>query len=125
MGNTAPSVSSNGAAATMAGTGGTGLRSAGPRGPIQPPNLLSRGEPCRGFYPAAADADHGEVRVVVDVESDGLAHGSTVLAEVPSRQGFATAARACVARLRFRPARDAAGGAVPGRAVLALRFDRS
>lgn len=109
--------------ATSSGQGAAGVAGAQP--PVSPPSLVAFGDPCRGFYPAVANADHGEVRVVVRVDRDGSTHDSEIVAEMPSRQGFASAARACVARLRFRPARDALGGAVPGRAVLALSFDRS
>jgi outer membrane biosynthesis protein TonB len=105
--------------------GRAGVGSAAPHAPTRPPGLLAFGDPCHGFYPAAAKADHGEVRVVVRVERDGRTLGSEVIAEVPARQGFAAAARSCVSRLRFRPARDAEGGTVPGRAVLALSFDRT
>jgi protein TonB len=115
-----------GAAAAMAGGGGSGGADAAvPDKPSFPPGLMAVGNPCRGFYPAAADVDHGEVRVVVRVGRDGTTRGSDVVEEVPSRQGFGPAARACVARLRFRPARDAGGDAIPGQALLALSFDRS
>jgi outer membrane biosynthesis protein TonB len=114
-----------GSLAGTAGGGGSGGGSATSEKPSFPPGLMAFGDPCRGYYPSAADVDHGEVRVVVRVGSDGSTRGSEVVAEVPARQGFGPAARACVSRLRFRPARDAWGGAIPGRAVLALSFDRS
>lgn len=104
---------------------GAGLVGVATLAAAHPPGLMALGDPCRGFYPSNANADHGEVRVVVRVGLDGNAAESHVVTEAPVQQGFASAARACVARLRFRPARDVRGNAVPGQAVLALSFDRS
>jgi TonB family protein len=107
------------------GAGGPGSGAAPSNRPALAPGLMAFGDPCRGFYPSVADVDHGEVRVVVRVDRDGSTRGSEVVAEAPAHQGFGPAARACVSRLRFRPARDSEGGAIPGQAVLALSFDRS
>lgn len=115
-----------GASGSAAGRGAGAGHGAGAGGAIgHPPGLVVLGDPCRGYYPAAAAVDHGEVRLVVQVSSDGHADTSQVVTELPASQGFAGAARECAKRLRFRPARDAAGLAIPGRAVLALSFNRS
>jgi hypothetical protein len=48
-----------------------------------------------------------------------------VLTELPGGQDFGSAARACAAALRFAPALDGLGIAVPGDARLELSFHRS
>lgn len=89
------------------------------------PSLLSSGNPCRGFFPAAAAIDHAAVRISVEVDSAGHARASRVLAESPGGQHFRQAAQACAAALRFAPAADLDGSPIAGVAKLELRFDRS
>jgi hypothetical protein len=101
-----------------------GSRPSLPAAPKHAPGLLAFTDPCRGYYPSGAAAEHGEVQLVVEVSAEGYTGTSHVTVESPSLQGFANAARACAKRLRFRPARDEEGVAIPGRAVLALSFDR-
>jgi len=121
-GDASAAVGGQGAGATGSAVGAEAETSATA---VQPPGLVGWGDPCRGIYPSSAQADHGEVQVLVRVGPDGNTRGCSVVNEAPLRQGFASAARACVERLRFRPARSVGGAAVPGQAVLALRFDRS
>lgn len=109
----------------MAGGGAHGAGHAGAGAPLHGPGLLSRGEPCAGYFPASADAASGVVRVVVQVDESGHARPQDVLLEYPVGEGFAEAARACAEHLRFAPARDGRGAAVPGRAKLELRFRRT
>lgn len=92
--------------------------------PLRGPGLIAAGDPCAGYFPAGAAGERGVVRVVVRVDAHGHARAERVLFEAPQEEGFADAARACAARLRFTPAVDARGVAVPGRAKLELRFRR-
>lgn len=87
------------------------------------PGLLATRSPCAGYFPRQARAEQGEVKIEVEVDPSGRTRASTVLAEHPRDQGFASAARACAARLRFAPALSA-GAPVSGRATLRLTFRR-
>jgi hypothetical protein len=86
--------------------------------------LLGAGNPCADLFPYAARSDSGSVAVALDVASSGRADESYIVEETPRGQGFAMAARHCVGRLRFSPARDATGQAVASRSVVRLRFER-
>jgi Gram-negative bacterial TonB protein C-terminal len=81
--------------------------------------------PCGGYFPASAKADHGRVRVHVRVDQAGRASVTRVLTELPGGQDFGSAARACAAALRFAPATDQLGTPVAGDAKLELSFHRS
>jgi hypothetical protein len=87
--------------------------------------LLAGGAPCSGFFPHAAEDDAGAVTVVVEVTSRGAPGRARVVAESPSGQGFAAAARACASRLAFEPATDALGAPTAAESVLKLRFARN
>jgi hypothetical protein len=102
------------------GTNGSGAAGGAAHGP----GLLAFDSPCAGYFPAHANADHGEVQLSVDVDARGQARASTVLIEQPLHQGFGSAARACARQLHFAPAITDSGAAVPGHAKLKLRFDR-
>jgi TonB family protein len=65
------------------------------------------------------------VRIHVQVDATGRAQLSRVLIEAPTSQGFGAAAAACATRLRFLPAIDGGGAAVPSEARLELLFERS
>jgi TonB family protein len=88
------------------------------------PGLVAIGSPCSSFFPADADDDQGEVQIDVSVDAEGHTRASNVLIEAPRGQGFGNAARACVRRLHFAPARAAGGAPVAGHATLKLRFKR-
>jgi protein TonB len=68
-------------------------------------------------YPASAlrAGEQGTVRVGLDISPEGRVTACTVTASSRSATLDATACRILRARARFRPARDAAGTAVPGR----------
>jgi TonB family protein len=101
-------------------------RATGSRAALRrPPLLASSAAPCRGYFPVRAAAKHGVVRIHVRVDATGRAQLSHVLIEAPSSQGFGAAAAACAARLRFSPAIDGDGAAVPSEAKLELLFERS
>lgn len=125
-----PPATSTGQAARQAGSGdaatggpGTGAPTAG-GAPLRRPGLIAFGDPCAGYFPAGAAGERGVVQVVVRVDAHGHARAERVLLEAPRDEGFAAAARACAARLRFTPALDARGVAVPGQAKLELHFRR-
>ena len=109
-------------AASAASTGASGQGLVASR-PVRRPRLLAGS--CDGFFPPRAQAAHGEVEVTVRVDATGHAELGAVLKVAPSGDGFARAARACVSKLRFSPARDASGSATLGEAKLRLRFDRA
>jgi hypothetical protein len=89
------------------------------------PSLIAAGNPCRGYFPSTARADHGRVQIRVGVDVTGHASDSQILIESPVGQEFGSAARACAAALRFEPAADGLGAPIAGVAKLELRFDRS
>jgi hypothetical protein len=89
------------------------------------PTLLAVRNPCSGYFPSSASADHAEVRITVSVDAAGHAHAREILVERPVGQEFGRAAAACAAALRFVPALDELGTPVDGDAKLELHFDRS
>ena len=95
------------------------------RGTGTRPRLVLGGDPCASYFPVSAGVDDGDVWVRIRVDAAGHADQARVLAESPRGHGFGPAARACVDRLRFRPASDPHGLAVAGEATLALHFHRS
>lgn len=111
------------AAAALGGVGSLSGQAA--LGNARKPGLLATRNPCSGFFPAAARADHGAVQLSVEVDATGHTRAARVLAETPVGQQFGRAARACAAALRFVPAADGMGVPVAGAARLELRFSRS
>jgi hypothetical protein len=92
---------------------------------VRRPGLLAQRNPCSGYFPVRANADHGQVQLSVHVDAAGHARADRLLLESPRGQGFGQAARACASALHFAPAVDAHGMPVKGVAKLELRFDRS
>lgn len=99
-------------------TGGTAI--AGP----QAARLLTTGDPCAGYFPAASPVSKGTVKVRVDVDARGLVTRSAVLLVTPERSGLFQAAIACASRLRFSAAKSSEGRPVAGQATLSLNFER-
>ena len=114
-----------GAAAPLAAADLGGGHASHSQTAVRRPALLTVAAPCRGYFPARAAAKQGVVRISVRVDANGHSELSRVLIESPSSQGFGTAALACAAALRFSPAVDGEGAAVPGEAKLELLFERS
>jgi outer membrane biosynthesis protein TonB len=130
-GATAMSRSSGAPGSTLGGhsasaaLGAVGEGAVGPAGVLgRGPALLALGNPCTGYFPEDAHADHGEVQLDVTVDASGHTHASAVLAEQPLGQGFASAARDCARRLEFAPAVSEHGAPMAGHARLKLRFKR-
>jgi len=89
------------------------------------PGLLAARNPCTGYFPATASANHGAVQLSVHVDAEGHTRAARILNELPAGQEFGRAARACAAALRFVPASDELGAPIEGDAKLELRFSRS
>jgi protein TonB len=103
----------------VAGAGGEGTAPE-----LSRPPSLGEADPCRGFFPARAQADRGEVRLKVRVEADGKVRMVTLARETPSAQGFGPAARDCLMSKRFSPALDKAGLPVAVVSPVTIRFSR-
>ncbi|HEX5658434.1 MAG TPA: hypothetical protein VFX59_14630 [Polyangiales bacterium] len=114
-----------GAGAGVGAGFGEGAGQASSGAVVTRPALIASRNPCLGFFPAGAQADHGKVQVQVHVDETGHASASAIVVEAPLGQDFGRAARACAAALRFAPARDSHGLAVAGDAKLELHFHRS
>ena len=88
------------------------------------PPRLGESDPCRGFFPKRALADHGEVALRVRVERDGSVRVVTVGSETPAGQGFGAAARECLLSKHFSPALDEGGREVAVVSPVTVRFSR-
>lgn len=104
------------AAAAAGGTGSAPVLSRPPR--------LSEADPCRGFFPARARADRGEVALRVRVEADGSVRAVSVARESPVGHGFGFAARDCLLSKQFSPALDKSGVSVAVVSPVTVRFSR-
>jgi len=96
---------------------------------ITPADQLRRqplllGDGCRGFFPNHARPDQGLVSVIATVQSSGALAKLDVESESPSGEGFAQAARACLAKRKFVPALDEHGEPTGARTRINLRFTR-
>jgi hypothetical protein len=85
---------------------------------------LGVGDPCRGFFPAAASADAAAAVLRVVVEPNGKVRAVTLVSETPSGQGFGAAARECLRGQRFSNPRDHDGKAVATATTVRVRFER-
>jgi hypothetical protein len=98
--------------------------------PLTPVSDLSRkprlpgGDPCRGFFPGAAQDDVGDVAVMVTIAKSGRVSQTQLVSESPRGQGFGAAARTCLASQTFVPALDRAGNAAATAIRVNLRFSR-
>jgi len=85
---------------------------------------LWNGDDCHGYFPEQASADRGQVSLIAVVRSDGSIARLDVRSETPEREGFARAARACLAQRRFSPALGRDGRPTMARTQINLRFSR-
>ncbi|MEI9949823.1 MAG: energy transducer TonB [Pseudomonadota bacterium] len=81
-------------------------------------------DPCRGFFPGAAQDDIGDVAVLVTIGKSGRVSQAQVVSESPRGQGFGAAARTCLASQTFVPALDRAGNSAATAIRVNLRFSR-
>ncbi len=86
------------------------------------PLLVSESARCARYFPFNARKSHAEVRLRVDVDEQGHAHGAWVVRS--SQKEFSDAAKACARHLLFRPATDERGHAREGRVELTVVFER-
>lgn len=96
---------------------------------ITPADQLQRqpvllGDSCRGYFPDRARPDQGLVSIIATVQGSGAIARLEIESETPAGEGFAIAARACLARRRFVPALDEHGEATGARTRINLRFTR-
>ena len=97
---------------------------------LTPASNLSRkpqlpgSDPCRGFFPGSAQDDVGDVAVMVTIGKTGRVSNTQLLSENPRGQGFAGAARACMASQSFVPALDRDGNPAATAIRVNLRFSR-
>jgi hypothetical protein len=85
---------------------------------------LPGSDPCRGFFPGAAQDDVGDVAVMVTIAKSGRVSNTQLLSENPRGQGFGGAARTCLASQSFVPALDREGNAAATAIRVNLRFSR-
>jgi TonB-like protein len=85
---------------------------------------LPGSDPCRGFFPSAAQDDVGDVAVMVTIGKSGRVSQTQLVSESPRGQGFGAAARTCLASQTFVPALDRAGNAAATAIRVNLRFSR-
>jgi hypothetical protein len=88
------------------------------------PPRLAESDPCRGFFPARAGVDRGEVALRVRVERDGAVRSIAISREAPLGHGFGFAARDCLLSKRFSPALDREGHEVAVVSPVTVRFSR-
>jgi len=85
---------------------------------------LPGGDPCRGFFPSAAQDDAGDVAVMVTIGKSGRVSQTQLVSESPRGQGFGAAARTCLASQTFVPALDRAGNSAATAIRVNVRFSR-
>jgi len=85
---------------------------------------LPGGDPCRGFFPNAAQDDVGDVAVMVTIGKSGRVSQTQLVSESPRGQGFGAAARTCLASQTFVPALDRAGNSAATAIRVNVRFSR-
>jgi outer membrane biosynthesis protein TonB len=107
----------------------TAAPTAAPAAPARPrafavPPRLEENDPCRGFFPASASVDRGEVTVALRIGADGAVQRVSVQRELPAGQGFGASATRCLEAKRFIPARDENDREVIAEAPVTVRFSR-
>jgi protein TonB len=85
---------------------------------------LEEADPCAGMYPLDAKVDGGFATASVVVRPEGQVGSVSIVSETPAGEGFGRAARACLARKTFAPARDREGKAVSAAITVRVRFTR-
>jgi hypothetical protein len=86
------------------------------------PMLL--GDGCRGYFPDNARPDSGVVSIVATVHPSGAIAKLEIESETPAGEGFASAAKACLAKRKFVPALDEHGEPAGARTRINVRFTR-
>jgi outer membrane biosynthesis protein TonB len=81
-------------------------------------------DPCRGFFPEAAQDDVAVVSVRVVIGKSGQVSNANVVSESPTGQGFGAAARRCMLDQVFVPALDRDGNAAATALNVNVKFSR-
>jgi outer membrane biosynthesis protein TonB len=81
-------------------------------------------DPCRGFFPEAAQDDVAVVSVRVVIGKSGQVSKANVVSESPTGQGFGAAARRCMLDQVFVPALDRDGNAAATALNVNVKFSR-
>jgi periplasmic protein TonB len=85
---------------------------------------LGESDPCRGFFPSTASDDVATAAVMVTIGRSGAVSAVQLLSESPSKQGFGSAARACMGGKRFSPGLDRDGRPTATKIRVNVRFSR-
>ena len=107
-------------ARTSAGTGGELV----PLANLSRKPSLGESDPCRGFFPSAAQDDTASAGVFVVLSKSGKVTSAQVVNESPAGQGFGAAARACMLSKSFVPALDRSGNPASTSLRVNVRFRR-
>jgi TonB family protein len=110
------------------GTAGPAPRATGdaltPASDLSQKPSLGEGDPCRGYFPAAASDDVATAAVLVTIAKSGAVSDVQLLHESPPKQGFGAAAKACMASKRFTPGLDRDGNRARTAIRVNIRFVR-
>jgi TonB family protein len=110
------------------GTAGLAPRATGealtPASDLSQKPSLGEGDPCRGYFPAAASDDVATAAVLVTIAKSGAVSDVQLLGESPPKQGFGAAAKACMASKRFTPGLDRDGNRARTAIRVNIRFVR-
>ncbi len=88
------------------------------------PRLLSPGDACQGLFSSSADGT-SRLTLVLAVNEDGKASATSVRApSAASQRAIERVAHLCAQRLRFIPARDAAGKIVAASSIVSLSINK-
>jgi protein TonB len=118
------------AGARVGGTGNAPVRTPPPGDGLTAASDLSQkprlrvNDPCRGFFPEAAQDDVAVVSVRVVIGKSGQVSNANVVSESPTGQGFGAAARRCMLDQAFVPALDRDGNAAATALNVNVKFSR-
>jgi TonB family protein len=95
-----------------------------PVGDLSRKPSLGESDPCRGYFPSAASDDVATAAVMVTIGKNGAVSSVQLLSESPPKQGFGTAARACMASKHFSPGLTRDGQPTATAIRVNIRFTR-
>lgn len=95
-----------------------------PVGDLSRKPSLGESDPCRGYFPSAASDDVATAAVMVTIGKSGSVSSVQLLSESPLKQGFGTAARACMASKHFSPGLTRDGQPTATAIRVNIRFTR-
>lgn len=95
-----------------------------PVGDLSRKPSLGESDPCRGYFPSTASDDVASAAVMVTIGKSGSVSSVQLLSESPPKQGFGTAARACMASKHFSPGLTRDGQPTATAIRVNIRFTR-